>query len=171
MKNKLTLTLLGMSLCSVVFLSCDKKAVSPAQAEVASVSSANTNTSSSNTNSTGPDRGGKPRLYYNGDGWCHDGMMKDCVKLPEIVVTASRVTALTDAANGSPADVAAVFNDPDFADFTAEFPDNYLAMLQSGNYSISITRQDDTKICFIAGPTAPVTGDNMEFAFQLYIHE
>src|SRR5688572_27257334 len=134
MKHKIKLSLLAIAIGSVVMLSCQKKSATPQQKETSSASVM------ASTGNTGTIRGPRPRMYYNGDGWCHSGMEVNCVKLPEIVVTSSRVTALLDAANGTSTDVAAVFNDPDFEDINAEFPDDYLAELQSGNFYISVSQ-------------------------------
>ncbi|MCE3229773.1 MAG: hypothetical protein K0S32_4324 [Bacteroidetes bacterium] len=163
MKQKIKVSLLGLSIGSAMFLSCQKKDVTPAptQANQSTVTANNSN------GTTGPVRGPRPRLYYNGDGWCHSGMEVNCVKLPEIVVSPNRIAALIGLDGESSSDVATLFNNTDWDDFNAELPDEYLTALQSGDYYLGISNESSEKVCFIAGPSSPVTSENMSFALQM----
>lgn len=119
--------------------------------------------------------GGGPKAHIvhmamagSGKGWC-GGFPANCVSFePDIVVSGAMKTAMDEAANsGSASQVASVFSSGDFTTLNSDYlgTDN-ANYLKSGTYYLRKVNDNGSLVSYIAGPTYPVTLDNMDFAFQ-----
>ena len=160
MKNPVKLSLLGLSSACLVFIACQKKAVqNPATNQAASQSNVNSNIASK------PIEGANSTHWS--DGWCRNPA-NNCKILDEIVIIKPKYDLLKQAIlNGSSTDVGDAFSSSGFANIVSGLPSEMVSSLQSGNYYLAISNEDDTKVCYIAGMTNPVSAANLDFAFQL----
>jgi hypothetical protein len=148
-------------LSSIVFfslISCEK-------------TNSNSPNESSNVVNTAPNNtaktvGGGPG--YNSEkmssGMCYKNNIKDCVILPEIIVTPHRLINLSNG--GTPAQVAEAFASEELRQLADQLPESALNLLLSGTCYIHISYESNSLICFQAGTSYPVTVDNSSFAFQ-----
>lgn len=63
--------------------------------------------------------------------------------------------------------VSDLFNSDDFSEIAEQLDSVDLVKLQSDTYYLNINYEADDVIVFMAGPTNPVSMDNMDFGFQL----
>lgn len=161
MKKQSLVKICAVSTILISLVACQKKQQVIKEQSNDSVSFSN------NYDAVGRTVPGANASHYS-DGWCRNPI-NNCKILPEIVIISNpQHRTLGDAIdNGSSSDVAAAFNSSDFDDINHELVPEMVTDLQSGNYYLAISNEDDGKICYIAGLTYPVTEANMEFAFQI----
>ncbi len=119
--------------------------------------------------------GGGPKAYLlmmctggSNKGWC-ENTAANCVTFdPDIVISVIMKASIDGAAaSGDPAKVAAVFSGSDFTSLNNDYLGAANAdLLKSGTYYLTKVNDDGKRASYMAGPTYPVTFENMDFAFQ-----
>lgn len=71
------------------------------------------------------------------------------------------------ASSGSSSTVGSTFNSPDLDEVIDGMDPDFVAKLQSGNYYMTLNYDGTNVINYMVGTSYPVTGQNMDFAFQV----
>lgn len=129
-----------------------------------------------NTTSTNEKKDPKPPAGKNATmkkgGWCDARETTNCTLMNKGTREAPRkYDELVDMLKLAPANgnhyVSDLFNSSDFSEIAEQLDSVDLVKLQSDTYYLNINYEADDVIVFMAGPTNPVSMDNMDFGFQL----
>ena len=101
-----------------------------------------------------------------GGGYCQGPYKINCCVLSEIIITPTGKSKPHYARIDVNNDVITEINKPELKDIIENLPKSYRDKLKSGKYYLSLSTEDATTLCYIAGSNYPVNSDNMEFAFQ-----
>jgi hypothetical protein len=163
--KKITLSLCVLGLAT--FFACTKERTLNPTTNPTETASVNTTKTGSVKKQKDPPDWWWAKYDNDNSGWC-SGKHLNCIVIKTVVVRPHAARAIFEASvNGSAEAIAAIFRMEELSDLTNYcLVDGLAEKLHSGNYYITRSNDDETKACYIAGKSYPVTAENMEFAFQ-----